>query len=886
MLPEALVEALQGHYTLERELGRGGMATVFLAHDLRHGRRVALKVLHPKLIPDLGAERFQREIRVAARLQHPHILTVLDSGHTSDGSLWYTMPFVEGESLRERMRREGPLPLEEALRLAREMADGLSYAHGQGVIHRDIKPENILLSAGHALIADFGIARALSEPSMPDDEAGVSHLTRTGAIIGTPAYMSPEQASGERGLDPRSDLYSLGVVLYEMLAGTPPFSGTSARSILTKHLVGERRSLRVGRPSVPEPVDAAILKALAPEREDRFASTAEFAQALGQSYSPPSNVITPSAVPSPAHVLPRGSRLAVGLFGLILMVAIAAGVSWWLVHRTWNAGTGAAPNRLAVLPFENVGEPDNEYFADGVADAVRGKLSMLPGLQVIASTSSDQYKRTSKAPQQIGRELGVRYLVVGKVRWQKGGDSNRVQVSPELIEARTGTTRWQQLFDAPLSDVFRVQENIAGGVADALEVAVGASGRQHLEERPTQNLAAYDAFLRGEQSSGRAGVTDPSAVRRAIAAYEEATALDPRFALAWAQLSRARSLVYINASRSSADANGARAAAEQAIALGPDLPQAHFAWAFYLSGVRREHARALEVVTRARRLAPGDADLLAMAGLAEQQLSRWKEALAHFQQAQSLDPRSLATARRLARVLLWLRRYAEARQACDYALSLSAASPDVLDIKLVSFLGQGDLAGARAALRDSPSELNSTRLIAHTASYFNIFWILNEEQQELLLRLGPGAFEDDRSAWALTLAQTHRLRGNAAAARAYADSAVLVLKSTAGMNPRDAVVRANLGLALALGGQAEEARREAELAMKLEPIPTNGITGPLVQHYAVLTYLAVGDREAALDRLEPLLQVPYFVSPAWLRIDPTLVGLRNTPRFQKLLAAR
>ena len=533
-----------------------------------------------------------------------------------------------------------------------------------------------------------------------------------------------------------------------------------------------------------------------------------------------------------------------------------------------------------------MGDAESAYFADGVTDAVRGKLSGLPGLQVIASTSSDQYRHTSKSMRDIGRELGARYLVVGKVRWQKSGASSRVQVSPELIEAASGTTRWQQLFDAPLAEVFGVQEGISRGVASALELEVGPDAREHLGERPTTNLAAYDAFLRGERLSNRVTITDPGALRDAIEAYESATALDTSFALAWAQLSRARSTLYVNGLRSPEDGEAARAAAERAVALSPALPQARFARALYLSAVRREHVRALEEVAVARRTAPRDPELLTMAALGEQQLGRWDQALAHFRQAYALDPRSFGIRRRLARVLLWLRRYDESRAMGDSALALSGASPDVLDNKAATFLGQGDLAGARAAIRNAPPGLEPTRLIAHIGGFMHLGWLLDDEQRSLLLRLGPGQFDDDRGIWGLAMAQAHALRGDTALARVYADSALPALEHTVARSPQDGLVRGSLSLALAYAGRRAEAIREGEQAVKLEPIATNAITGPIVMHYLMRTYLALGDREAAMDRLETLLKVPYFLSPAWVGIDPSMVPLREHPRFQRLRAPR
>jgi serine/threonine-protein kinase len=843
------------------------MAVVYLARDLRHDRSVALKVLNAELIPEHGAARFQREIRLAARLQHPHILPVHDSGELSDGRLWYTMPFVEGESLRERLRREGTLPVADAVRIAREVADGLDYAHGHGVIHRDIKPANILLAAGHALIADFGIARALEDTGpqqpMPDDQ-----ITQSGTVMGSPTYMSPEQASGEGALDGRADQYALAVMLYEMLAGMPPFTGTTPQAVLAKHFMAERPAVTSARPDVPPGVDAAIRKALAPNPDERFATAAEFARAIEQG--------------ALRRTGPPRSRTAA--VALAAGLALAAGAAWWASQRSAAGTDTLTAGRLAVLPFENIGAAENEYFADGVADAVRGKLSALPGLQVIASTSSDQYRHTSKSMRQIGRELGARYLVVGKVRWQKGIKTSRVQVSPELIEAATGTTRWQQLFDAPFTDVFGVQEGIIRGVTSALELQVNAGEREQIGERPTTNLAAYDAFLRGERLSNRVTITDASALRNAIGAYESATALDTGFALAWAQLSRARSTVYVNGPRNPDDATAARVAADRATSLAPDLPQARFARAFYLSAVRREHERALKEVARGLRHDPEDPELLTMAALGEQQLGRWTASLTHFRQAYALDPQSFGIRRRLTRVLLWLRRYDEARAMADSALALSGASPDVLDNKIAAYLGQGDLAGARATFRNAPAELEATRLIAHMGTFLHLCWVLDDEQRALLLRLGPGPFDGDRGAWGLAMAQAHGLRGDAALARAYADSALPSLQRAAAANPSDGMLRGSLALALAYAGRHDEAIRQGRQAVQIEPTARNAITGPIVLHYLVLTYLKVGERAAAMDGLEQLLRSPYFVSPAWVAIDPSLAALRDEPRFKRLLS--
>jgi serine/threonine-protein kinase len=501
-LREQLQSGLDDRYRLERELGRGGMATVYLAHDLKHDRRVALKVLHPELAASLGPERFQREIRTTARLQHPHILPVLDSGEAT-GQLWYTMPYVEGESLRDRLRREGQVPLDDALQITHEVADALEYAHGQGVVHRDIKPENILLSRGHALVADFGIARALH---LADGD----QLTETGVAVGTPAYMSPEQAGGASSLDGRSDLYSLGCVLYEMLAGEVPYSGKTPQAIIAKRVFEPLPQVRTLRQSVPETVEHAINRALAPTPADRFGTVGEFARALADNLhgSGTDNPAGPQ-IATRSHRRRGSAVMSASVFVVLLVGGVL--IAWWRTSHDEDHG----PRRLAVLPFENLGQPEDEYFADGVTDEVRGKLAGLPGLEVIARASSGEYKQTSKRPQQIGRELGVDYLLTGTIRWEKTpGAPSRVRVSPELVQVSTASTKWQAPFEAPLTDVFRVQADVAARVAEALGVALGAGDRERLVQRPTENLAAYEAFLKGEDAAG--GIADLAASRRAL----------------------------------------------------------------------------------------------------------------------------------------------------------------------------------------------------------------------------------------------------------------------------------------------------------------------------------------------------------------------------------
>ena len=617
-----LAEALRDRYLIERELGAGGMATVYLAHDLRHDRKVALKVLRPELAASLGPERFQREIKLAARLQHPHILGVFDSGNGA-GRLWYTMPYVEGESLRDRLRREGQLAVDDALRITREVADGLDFAHRHGVVHRDVKPENILVSDGHALVADFGISRALA--GNESDEA----LTETGVSVGTPAYMSPEQATGQP-VDARTDVYALGAVLYEMLAGEPPFTGPTPQAVIAKRFHTDAVPLRAVRPGVPEHVERAAARALARVPADRFASTAELARALEAEPTAPATVLRGHGHP--------GSR---GVLLLALGVLLGLGVLFGLTRRGGDVtDDGNKLRRVAVLPFDNLAAGDKVYFAEGVTDEIRGKLATVAGLQVTARTSSAQYARSTKRPEEIGRELGVAYLLSGTVRWDQEGGQGRVRVSPELVETATGATRWQQSFDAPLTDVFRVQADVAERVARELGVALAAADRRHLEARPTGDLGAYDLYLRGRYAWHQRTAAGLDQARRLL---EQAIAADPDFAPAHAALADVFAVLPLWSDFPPDQTYPrARAAALEALRLDSTLASPYAVLGDYYAMYAWNWAESGRNFRRSLALDPNNAnthhwyhsDYLLTVG-------QWDEAVGEARRARELDPLSL-----------------------------------------------------------------------------------------------------------------------------------------------------------------------------------------------------------------------------------------------------
>ncbi len=861
----ALKAALAGRYEIERELGRGGMATVYLAHDVQHDRPVALKVVLPELAASMGNERFQREIRLAARLQHPHILSVYDSGEAA-GQLWYTMPFVEGESLRDRLLRETQLPVEEAVRIVREAASALDYAHRHGVVHRDIKPENILLSDGQALLADFGIARALGSEAP---------LTGTGLAVGTPAYMSPEQATGERTIDGRADIYALGCVLYELLAGEPPFQGPTAQAIIARVLSETPRSLSSVRPAVSASLSGTVAKAMARTPADRFATAAEFAKTLGASSG---DVALTAPVPAPRPR--RWTRL-------VLPTAVAAvGAAFALGYFVRHSSATDA-KRIAVLPFENQGGTEDEYFADGITDEVRSKLAGLPGIQVTARGSTSQYKKSSKTPKQIGRELEVDYLLTGTVRWSKGaGSANRVRVNPELIEVSNSAAKWSEPFDAELSDVFKVQSDIAGKVASALDLALASSDQRKLEARPTNNLEAYQDYLRGEAVTQSLAVSDAPHLREGLAWYQKAVALDSNFVDAVAAVARTYSVLYINGPTVEG-VEAARVNAERALKLAPEKPVAHLAMGTYLLNQRKDYTGAVEQFGQGLKIEPNNAPLLTAMAIAERVLGHWEDALQRAQQSAKLDPRSVRAARQVARLLHDTRHYPEALVAWNRALALAPDNLAIIQGKVGSWLSQGQLDSARGVIRAALKLVDTTALVAHFSLFQEQMWVLPDEIRPLATRLTPKNFDGDRGHYGLKVGGTWKLLGDPARAHAYADTARMAFAAELKQFPEEAQLHELLGRALALGGWKQEAVEEAQLSLRMRETALDAGTGPYVRFQVARILIQAGEPEKALDLIEPLLSTNGSdLTPAYMRIDPSFAPLKGNPRFERLLALK
>ncbi len=549
---DRLTSVLADSYRIERTLGAGGMATVYLADDVKHNRKVAVKVLRPELAEALGAERFLREIETTANLRHPHILPLYDSGEAG-GFLFYVMPYVEGESLRDRLNREKQLPIADALGIAREVADALGYAHARGIIHRDIKPENILLEAGHAVVADFGIARAVSE-------AGGERLTQTGVSVGTPLYMSPEQAAGDQDLDGRSDLYSLGCVLYEMLGGQPPFTGPTAESVARQHLITEAAPVTNLRPTVPAEVAGALARTLAKNPADRFNPAAQFVQALTAA----------AASQPPAHqatVRHSRARLALVATGVIVLVGAA-----WFGGRALSSDDRAGRiERIAVLPMDNqTGDSAQAFFADGMTRELIGVLTEA-GVRVLGYRAVTAYRHTNLPANRIARELEVDAIVSGAVI--QAGDV--VQVAAELTDPATDESLWARTFSRPAPDVVTLQREVALEIARGIRARLTPEQVRVLGAAQRVNPRAYAQYLLGQ---AQATLRTPDGFYRSVDHLNRSIALDSTFAPAWAALAmtNAYGLLYQLTPRDSGRAVIERASA-RAAALDERLADPWFA---------------------------------------------------------------------------------------------------------------------------------------------------------------------------------------------------------------------------------------------------------------------------------------------------------------------
>jgi len=854
------------HYCIVEKIGAGGMGEVYLAEDTKLKRQVALKFLPLQLVADPDAKaRFTREAQAAAALDHPNIVTVYEVSEYH-GRPFFAMQHVGGPSLRDFIHGK-ELSINKIIDLAIQTCEGLSQAHHKGVLHRDIKPSNIVIDVeGRPKLLDFGLAAV----------KGGEHLTKTGSTLGTVRYMSPEQAQGQE-IDHRSDLFSFGVVLYEMITGRTPFARendvTTAQAIVT----ATPEPLSKYRANVPDDLQRIVTKLLEKGPQLRYHSAEGVIPDLKRLIAASTSYIAPAAP------RPRTNKVLVCAI-VLLLVVVAVGVVYKLLVPERREVSGDK-KMLAVLPFENLGAPEDEYFADGITEEILTNLARLSGLGVISRTSAMQYKNTDKGLREIGKELGVDYVLEGTIRWDKTGEVSRVRIHPQLIRVSDDVHVWADRYDAVLSDVFEVQSRIAEKVAQALNVTLLESERQALAEQPTENTEAYDYYLRGKQyyciGTGREDL------RSAEAMHLKAIELEPEFALAYAELGIVYTDMYWRFSdRTEQRLTAAKEAIDNALELAPDDPVTHLALGWYYYHARREYERALKEFAVVLDREPSNSLAIASIAWVKRRQGQWDEAIEGLRKATKLNPREPHLHYELGLTLGLCRRYEEAIYHYDRTIDLA---PDYIWAYLMKSwlygVGLGDTKQARRILEEALERNDRSPQL----TFFEwLYDFIDSELDQALQRitkpgdiyLSEGTASSD---YYVCKGEVYRHLNQTDLMIPLYDSARLILEGKIADTPDEPLYHSLSGKVYAGLGRKEDAIREGRRAVELLPVSKDALIGATFVRRLAEIYTAVGEYDLAIDQLEYLLTIPSDVSVHWLKHGPTWRPLRDHPRFQALL---
>jgi TolB-like protein/Tfp pilus assembly protein PilF/predicted Ser/Thr protein kinase len=843
-------------YRILEKIGEGGMGEVYLAEHTTLHRRSALKFISGTA-GEADIERFRREAQATAALNHPHIVTVYDVG-LDEGRPFIAMEYIDGRPLSSLIA-SGPVPVPRAIEIALDLCSALSAAHRAGVVHRDLKPDNILIGTdGRLRILDFGLAKL----------RGVSRLTQKDAMLGTVAYMSPEQVRGE-DVDARSDLFSLGAVLYEMLAGRAAFSGAHTTAVqyailnaspepLARHVPGSAR------------LESVIEKLLEKDPSRRYASADDVAAGLRGAVAGRS-----------VRRMPRRRILATTM--LALAVALSAG-AWHLLHRDRAAPAPENQPVLAVLPFENLGAPDDDYFADGITEEITSHLAMINGIGVISRTSAILYKGTNKTVREIGRELGATHILEGTVRWDPSDPQGRVRITPQLIRVADDHHIWAANYERELDAIFAVQADIAAHIARSLEVTLLEADRQSMAVPPTTSVEAYNAYLRARK------VIDEGTRREDYTAAREllkrAIALDPRFAAAHAQLSILHSYAYFSGTDPTPQRlQDARRELDAAFEIDRGLPAASIAAAYYHYWGFNDYDAALASLRDAERRLPDHADIHSIAAWILRRQGHLREAESRIQRARRLDPRSLTLPEELARTYLAMGRFREAEEMCE---ALIATAPDYTNAYVVHAYTRlawtGDIAGARGILNRVPrGDVESVAYARYTTDVLARDFEASVREVEDNL---PAGRIDNLVFYPASLLAARCLRsmGRPDRARDSYEAARAAIEARLAENPDDHRALGALGLCYAGLGMKDEALRAGRRAVALYSSRLDHYDGYYRELELVWIEAAVGNADDAIQRLKAPLEAHRVTAPL-LRIDPAYDPLRDHGGFQRLLAA-
>lgn len=851
------------HYRIIEKLGQGGMGEVFLADDTKLQRRVALKFLPESLRNDPEArERLLREARAASQLSHTNILTV-HAVEEADGRDFIVMEYLDGQTLSDFCRARRPTA-SQSLELIRQIAEGLSAAHKRAITHRDIKPANILVdSDGHLKILDFGLAK----------QKGLAKLTRDGSTVGTMAYISPEQVEG-READARSDLFSLGVIAYEMLSGRRPFEGEHEAALVYAIAHEQAPPLETGD-AVPGGVKHVVNRLLAKRPEDRFQSAAELLGELRTLQSSSSSVASLTQ--------PTGPRRGIFMVAVVGVAVATVALLGWLVMRDDSVSEQAASGRrkmLAVLPFENMGPADQEYFADGMTEEITARLAGVKGLGVIGRTSIVQYKGTNKSLDQIGKELGVDYVLEGTVRWQKGTSGpDQVRITPQLVRVSDETHVWAGVFDAVLDEVFAVQSNVARKVVEALNVKLVGGEQRSLDARPTENMEAYDLYLRGREYFHQSmGGTNERALRLAAQVYEQTVAADSNFAIAWAALSQIYTETYWHQVQDSALLAKSISAMERAARLSPELPEVRIARGsiYYHEG---NTDKALAEFAAVEVQQPNNSDVILETAFIHRRMGDARKAIDRFLQAASLDPKSDRGLAEAGITKVWNHEYDDAIELLSRAIALVPdCSQCWIDMSQAIALKTGDAKRALDTLLAAGRMLEQDGDFVQQAALLSM-WAGNYEQAKFYASQGDGP--NYPAGRYLVRADAWLLIGDSETAITLYDSARVYLEGEVAADPPARL----LAQAHALAGLGRKSDAQPVLDSLFDYITMRQRKYALsITAQSLSTvYVKLGDHQKALDVLEREFDPPSFINAHVLRLEPRFQPLHNEPRYQALL---
>jgi serine/threonine protein kinase/Flp pilus assembly protein TadD len=882
---DLLVGQTFGHYKISKPIGSGGMGEVYLATDIKAGRKAALKLLPMHFTGDAERlHRFQQEAHALVGLNHPNILTVYEIGE--DHSIHYiASELIEGETLRQRLAR-GRMELGEALDVAIQMASAVAAAHEAGIVHRDIKPENIMLRPdGYVKVLDFGVAKLAEQEApatMPQDEALLLVETNLGSIIGTVRYMSPEQACGEH-VDKTTDIWSLGVVLYEMVTGHVPFSGDTPREVMTSILEKESPPLKSYIARAPAELQQIISKALRKDRCQRYCSAHELLQALKDLRRKLETQLERSAAP----LWLRWARSPAALLLILTIAALALALPFYW-HRNLTT-TPPSEKSIAVLPFENLStDPENAYFAEGVQDEILTRLSKIGDLKVISRTSTQHYKSRPENLREIAKQLGVAHVLEGRV--QRSGDVVRVNV--QLIKAANESHLWADTFDRKLADVFSVESDVAKAIADQLRAKLTGQEEQVVAAKPTDNTEAYDSYLRGLAFGLK--TTTPATLVAAQRHLREAVRLDPKFAHAWALLSWVDAAGYLTTFLQPTVAlrEESRHAAETALTLQPDLGEAVFAKGYYHYGCLKDYDTAIRYFEQARQLLPNDSRIPESLAYVTRRRGQWEESEKYFNEAERLDPRNVHLLEEHALTYSSLRRFPDALRKLDQALNITPDDVDTIAVKAAIAQAQGDLPRASALLaplHPGADEKEALETQVYPAILERNPAPIIPKLKEVLAKPAPtvGHIKGELRFW---LGWAQEVAGDHATAQDTWHQARSELEPFLKEQPQNYFLAGDLALAnMALGDKAA-AISFAEKGMVLVPVDKDSVDGPCLIDILARAAAGTGETDRAVITLYKLLSMPAQsplaenvpLTPALLRLDPMFDPLRNDPRFQKL----